>query len=146
MIPIPNKTMGDSNFPRTPIRWPNLSTVTRQIQSSAQPVQVSNQRHVASINQPLPVTGVFVNIRRSGLQRRVTVSFIQRTADTNYQKANIHLKLGSGPPVMIASGVSSPVVISVPASTLPATVFVQAEGNWGPHPLNLSPSRSISLV
>lgn len=132
--------------PMPPLAMPVVVTRNRQVQTAGQPTQPVTQQTVKTINQPQPVSNVAVRVTRSGTQRNVSVSFQANTSDPNFQKVNIHLKLGPALPVVVAQGTKSPVVFSVPKSSSSATVLVQAEGNWGPHPLQNSPSRSLSLM
>jgi hypothetical protein len=136
-----------------PIRWPNpVGTPIqqiRQITAAAQPNQVQNglgSSNVQSINQPQPISIIRVGTKiTSTTTKQLTVSFLQNPADPNYQKANVHIKIGKALPVVVASGSTSPITVSVPRTTVPATVLVQAEGNWGPHPLQNSPSKTVNL-
>lgn len=139
--------------PRDGIRWPSaiaLRTDIRQAQASSQPTQLSSSQpgiqSINSINVPKPVPVIGVTSRLSGGNRVVTVSFLNNPSDPNFQKVNVHLKLGGSLPVHIVSGTTSPIVFTVPRTRQPAVILLQTEGNWGPHPLQISPCRSISLI
>jgi hypothetical protein len=135
-----------------PVRWPRFAQVgtqIRQVTTAAQPAQVQNglgSANVSTINQPKPVSILRVNTAIvNETVKRINVSFLQNSGDPNYQKVNVYLKIGKALPVLAASGTTSPIAVNVTRTTASATVLVQAEGNWGPHPLENSPSKSINL-
>jgi hypothetical protein len=146
-------TLGRSHdVPVDPVRWPRLAEVNariRQITTAAQPARIQNglgSPNIPTINQPQPVKVLRINTRiLSATSKSVSVSFLQNLADPNYQKVNIHLRIGRALPVLVGSGPTSPITITVPRNIAPATVLVQAEGNWGPHPLQNSPSKPVNL-
>jgi hypothetical protein len=138
------------NVPREPVRFPRLPEVkaqVRQLQTSSQTSQIGQvpTSKPVSINVPKPVTGLAVNVKVSGNNKIVTISFRQSPQDVFYQKANILLKSGIALPVHIASGTTSPIVVTIPRSAASGVILVQAEGNWGPHPLQNSPSHPVNL-
>jgi hypothetical protein len=132
--------------PMPPLGLPVVVTRNRQVQTAGQAGQQATQQTVQTLNQPTPVSNIAVRILKTGTQRSVSISFQANASDPNFQKVNIHLKLGQALPVIVAQGPQSPVVFTVPSTRYAATIFVQAEGNWGPHPLQNSPSRSLSLM
>lgn len=138
--------------PYQPIRWPMWPEVhaqVRQIQASSQPVQLANglpNTRMSSMNMPKPVRILSVSSVLVGTKRKLIISFLHNPEDPNFQKVNLHLKQGGGLPVVIASGAVSPITVMIDRTRVPATFFLQAEGNWGPHPLQNSPSRSVSLM
>lgn len=145
-------TLGRLNVPKDPVRWPTLPEVNarvRQITTAAQPAQIANglgSSNIPTINQPAPVSILRVSTRIvTATTKTMTISFLQNSADPNYQKVNVHLRVGRSLPVLIGSGPTSPITITVPRTTSPATLLLQAEGNWGPHPLQNSPSKSVNL-
>lgn len=147
MIPI-----GQNQVPKSAIRWPTLPEVNarvRQITTAAQPAQIANglgSSNIPTINQPQPVSILRVTTQiTSATTKTVAVSFLQNSADPNYQKVNVHLQIGKALPVLIGSGPKSPITLTVARTTGPATLLLQAEGNWGPHPLQNSPSKSLNL-
>jgi len=138
--------------PKTPMRWPTLPEVNarvRQITTAAQPSQIANglgSSNIPTINQPAPVRIVRVTTRIvNSTTKTIAVSFLQNSADPNYQKVNVHLKVGKALPVLIGSGPTSPITLTVARTIAPTAVLLQAEGNWGPHPLQNSPSKSVNL-
>lgn len=138
--------------PRQGLRWPDQAEITTQIhqaQASSQPLQLANglsNLRPVSINTPKPVTLVGITNKIVGTNKSVTISFLTNPSDPNFQKVNVHLRLGNGLPVLVAAGTTSPITITVARTRQPATIFLQAEGNWGPHPIQNSPSRALSLM
>jgi hypothetical protein len=135
------------NWQTKPIRWPSQpQTQIQQIKGASQPSSLSSVgvNQVASANQPKAVLNVRTNIRQSSSQRIVTVSFT-RAVDPFYQKVNIYLKQGSNPPILITSSPTSPITFTTGKTTAASTIVAQTEGNWGPMPLNQSPSASLHL-
>jgi hypothetical protein len=121
----------------------------RQVQASSQPLQLSpvvGRVHSPSINTPQPVTIAGVTSTVVGTTKSVKIHFLNNPSDSNFVRVHVHLRLGTGQPTIIASGTSSPITVIVPRTVAPATIFLQAEGNWGPHPLQNSPSRALSLM
>lgn len=145
--------LGNLNqVPRESVRWPTLPEVNarvRQITTAAQPAQIANglgSSNIPTINQPRPVVALRVTTSIiDANNKRISVSFLQDSSDSNYQKVNVHVKIGKALPVLIGSGPTSPITVTVPRTTVPATILLQAEGNWGPHPLQNSPSKSVNL-
>jgi hypothetical protein len=139
--------------PSEPVRWPRnpeINTRIRQVTTAAQPSQPMNglgSQNIPTINQPKPVSILRIGTSVvSSTTKNIIVSFLQNPADPNYQKVNVHLKLAHYLPVLVGSGPTSPLTIALPRTTAPATILVQAEGNWGPHPLQNSPSRTVNLA
>jgi hypothetical protein len=138
--------------PKTPMRWPTSQEVNarvRQITTAAQPSQIANglgSSNISTINQPAPVSILRVTTRIvNATTKTIAVSFLQNSADPNYQKVNVHLQVGRALPVLVGSGPTSPITLTIPRTTKPTTILLQAEGNWGPHPLQNSPSKSVNL-
>jgi len=138
--------------PHDNIRWPlaiGLRTEIRQAQASSQPQQLSNTQpgiqSALSINTPQPVSVLGISTKVSGASKIVTVSFLNNPSDSNFQKVNVHLRLAGGLPVHIVSGTTSPIVFTVPRTRQPGVILLQAEGSWGPHPLQNSPSQPVNL-
>lgn len=138
--------------PVQPIRWPGaapLRTVIRQTQTSSQVSQLSNSAapvRAISINAPQPVSIVSVTSRTIGTNKQVTIGFTNDPSDPFFQKVNVHLRQGIGQPVIIGSGTKSPVTVMIPRGKVPGVLLLQAEGNWGPHPIQNSPVRAINLM
>lgn len=147
-------TLGHLNqVPKDPVRWPTLSEVNarvRQITTASQPSQIANglgSSNIPTINQPIPVSFLRVTTRIiNSTSKTISISFLHNSSDPNYQKVNVHLKLGRALPVLVGSGPTSPITITVPRTKVPSTLLLQAEGNWGPHPLQNSPSKSLNLA
>jgi hypothetical protein len=121
----------------------------RQLQASSQPLQLSTvvgRIHSPSINTPKPVTIAGVTSTLVGTTKAIKIHFLNNPSDPNFVRVHVHLRLGSGQPTIVASGTSSPITLTLPRTIAPATIFLQAEGNWGPHPLQNSPSRALSLM
>lgn len=144
--------LGKLKQPTDPVRWPTMQEVNarvRQITTAAQPAQIQNglgSPNVPTINQPQPVSILRASTKIvNSTTKQVSVSFLQNPADPNYQKVNVYIKVGKALPVGYGAGPNSPITVTVPRTTAPATVLVQAEGNWGPHPLQNSPSKTVNL-
>jgi hypothetical protein len=141
--------LGNPKYPNQQIRWPareGLQTQIQQFKGASQPSALTTNgvSQVASANQPKAVLGLRTTVGQSGSLRRVTVSFT-RAVDPFFQKVNVYLKQGSSPPILVTSSPSSPITFMTNRSTAASTIFAQTEGNWGPMPLQQSPSISLHL-
>ena len=124
--------------------------ITSRVSTSNTPIQQikaagQTDRGQTTQGLPLPVSKVSVAIIKSGTNRTLRVSFTENPSDPYFTNAQVYIKQGSGTPTLLASG-RSPIVVTLPKSTVSAIVTVVSNGNWGSTPLETSPGTVVSLV
>jgi hypothetical protein len=136
--------------PNQPIAWPDraLQTQVQLVKSASQPQRLAVQNGVqpaSNVNMPaaVPIAGISSQI--VGNFKRVNITFRQNAGDPFFQKVNIHFQQGTGQPTIIASGATSPIVLTLPRSGIASRIYVQPEGNWGALPLQNCHAKAINL-
>lgn len=113
----------------------------QQIKAAGQTARGQNTQGL-----PRPVSNVSIAVIKSGNSRTVRVSFIQNPSDPYFVNAELHLSQGTTlTPTILASG-TSPIVVTLPKSTVPAKLTVVSSGNWGSMARIASPGRVVSLA
>lgn len=77
-------------------------------------------------------------------QKKVTVMF-HLNPNQYHQKVNVYLKQGNAEPTLVASGATGPLTFTTNKTSLPSSIMVQREGNWGATHLAHCPSAPLKL-
>ena len=147
------------SLPFEAVLWPShkqvaIKNLLQQVKSFAKPQSVSGTPSLANPVSPaktLPKTANIVGITQRILpggagQKAVSVQFQQTNPnDPYFSSVNIYTQQAGKPPVLVASGATSPVTFKAVKSSAPTVILVQSVGNWGSTDLKSSPTKSIRL-
>jgi len=138
--------------PTHAMRWPTTVGVLSQIAQVkaagiASTPTLTSPSEVSPSTQGLPrnLTNVRVSKRSiSATQAELTVSF-DHPHDSSFTSAKIHLSTGTGNPVVIGEGSTSPIKVVLTKTSAASTIHVQATGNWGSVPVAKCPVQTVNL-
>ena len=147
----------DHPVPTRPITWPLTRTNVSEIQQLkvagqvARPstAQKNSPSAVSPNTQGFPKGLVGLSITKgpqTPTSHSLRISFKVDPSDHNYQYSNIYLKQGTAQPLLVASGPTAPVTLSVAKTSKPTVVIVQPVGPKGAQPLAASLTRTVSLL
>jgi len=135
--------------PHSTIRFPKANQVDTQVHQLRAAGQSRPDIPVQPNSTGIPgsVHSVSVTSQGAGLAARsLRISFKVDPSDPKYQSSNVYIKQAGQPPVLVGSGPTAPLHVTVPRGSAPVTVIVQPVGPSGAAPLNTCPSRTVSAT